>query len=144
MDTIRLRFCRNRTIVSSIVCFLTRSKFSHVDYIFDDGRAYSSLPNTGVNFNNDRNDVVEWYEMDVWSKYKFEEFLLSQRYKPYDFGAIGGFVFDRVWDYPDRWFCSELIAAAATYAGTPLYNEEDNRITPRDLYIHPLIRRIQT
>ena len=144
METIKIRFASNKTLVSKIVRFFTRSEYSHVDYIFDTGEAYSSLPHTGVNYNTDSNDVEVMCEVEVESKKLVENFLLSQQGKPYDLTAIFGFIFSRDWQEKDQWFCSELIAAAIQNGSSkPLYNTRLNRITPRDLFIHPSVKEIK-
>jgi uncharacterized protein YycO len=125
-----------------MVCLLTCSEFSHVDYIFDNGAAYSSLPSTGVDYNSDKNDIEQWYELEVPQKIIVENFILKQRGKPYDYMGIVGFLFNRTWQEDDKWFCSELIAAAIEYSGLPLFNKRVSRITPRDLYTHHLLKKI--
>lgn len=143
MPKIKLRFAANNTFSSWIVRFLTRSKYSHVDYIFDDGSAYSSLPKTGVNVNDDKNDITVYCEIDVKSKEKLEWFLLEQKGKPYDWKAIIALPFFRNWQEDDAWFCSELISAAITYSnGKPLFNEKMWRITPRDLFLCPEVKQV--
>lgn len=67
----------------------------------------------------------------------FHAFLRAQVGKPYDLGAIGALVFEREWRQTDKWFCSELQAAALEHCGffsSPLCT--DNwKITPRDLLL---------
>ena len=142
MDTIKLRFISNKSFMSLVVRVFTRSKFSHVDYIFNDGRAYSSLPKDGVGFNEDINDYIEEYTLEVPSKKAVEDFLLLQQGKPYDWRAIISMPFCRCWEEDDKWFCSELICAAIKAGGVELYNESLDRITPRDLAIHPALKKI--
>jgi uncharacterized protein YycO len=138
VDKIKLRFVANKSFVSWVVRLFTRSPYSHVDYIFDNGKAYSSLPVVGVGYNRDRNDVNVYCEFEVKDKKTLESFLLSQMSKPYDWKAIFALPFIRNWQEDDAWFCSELIAAAISRAnGESLFNEHLSRITPRDLFIHP-------
>jgi hypothetical protein len=142
MTYIVLRFASNDTIASSIVRYFTWSAFSHIDYIFDDGRCYSALPSTGVGFNSDINDYVEHFELKVKNKNKIEDFLLAQEGKKYDWSAIFGIPFRTKWNNDSKWFCSELITAAVEQ-DIKLFNEPDKyRITPRDLYINPLLNKI--
>lgn len=132
-EKITLRFVANRTLVSLLVRLLTFSKYSHVDYIFEDGSAYSSLPYTGVDYNYDINDVNEYVEVRVNSREKVERFLLDQRHKAYDWKAIFGIPFGRKWNSKGSWFCSELISAALQN-DHHLLKTKHHRITPGDLY----------
>ena len=141
MQKIKLRFSYNDTVVSKGIRFFTFSKFSHVDYIFDNGAAYSSLPSTGVGFNSDRNDYVEYYEVEVNDKKKIENFLLKQKGKGYDWTAIFGFIVGRDWQEDTDWFCFELIAAAIEQ-DTKLFDQPLNRITANDLTNHPKIVKL--
>lgn len=144
MQTIKLRFAKNKTFISWLVRVFTNSQWSHVDYIFDDGRAFSCLPKSGVGFNDDVNDETVTCEVEVKSKKEVEEFLLSQEGKPYDWKAIVAFLAIRKWHDRDAWFCSELIATAISISnGTPMFNEDMSRITPKDLFIHPTMKVIE-
>jgi len=69
----------------------------------------------------------------------FHSFLRAQIGKPYDFWAIAGIVAQRDWNDTNRWFCSELIAAALCHPDVAFFPkelaEEFNHITPRDLLL---------
>lgn len=61
----------------------------------------------------------------------------TQQGKRYDWSAIAGMGADRNWRDPNRWFCSELVAAAFEKTGNPLFSPDTTvyRITPRDLLL---------
>jgi hypothetical protein len=67
----------------------------------------------------------------------FHTFLRAQIGKKYDVMAIAGIVLQRDWQHADRWFCSELMAAALSECGffPPHLAEEFNHVTPRDLLL---------
>jgi hypothetical protein len=67
----------------------------------------------------------------------FHSFLRAQLGKPYDVEAIIAFVAQRDWQSPDKWFCSELQAAALAACGwfASALATEFNHITPRDLLL---------
>ncbi|HYT41353.1 MAG TPA: hypothetical protein VEP90_03310, partial [Methylomirabilota bacterium] len=49
---------------------------------------------------------------------KYYKFLYEQIGKPYDYkAAFGGFIFNSEWRNPNKWFCSELVAAGLEEAG---------------------------
>lgn len=64
----------------------------------------------------------------------FEKFMLDQVGKPYDVGAIVAMVIQRDWRDPNKWFCSELVAAALEACKLmPTLPEAMNFVTPRDV-----------
>lgn len=67
----------------------------------------------------------------------FHAFLRAQVGKPYDFVAIAGIALGRDWQSDDKWFCSELIAAALCHCGIfpPRLATEFNHVTPRDVLL---------
>lgn len=68
------------------------------------------------------------------------KFLQDQLGKPYDWSAIGGMAVRRDWHDPNKWFCSELVAAAFEAACYPLLHAEGmDRVTPRDLMMSPYL-----
>jgi hypothetical protein len=69
------------------------------------------------------------------------QFLEAQRGKPYDFRGIMGFVTRRNSAHPDRWFCSELVFAAARAGGVDLLDRvEPRKVTPGMLEYSPHLR----
>jgi hypothetical protein len=75
--------------------------------------------------------VVMAVPVTVEQKATYLDFLHDKVGKSYDSSALWGFLFDRDWHDPDKWICSELVAAGAEQAKivTPLYFAV-NRITP--------------
>ena len=139
---VRLKFSSNKTLTSWLVRVFTASEYSHVDYVFDDYRCYSSLPRKGVDFTTDmRFDRSCFCEIEVPSKVRIEQFLIAQRGKKYDWKSIIAFPFRAPWNKKKRWFCSELISAALEEE-INMFEMKHNRITPADLYNHPLIKSI--
>jgi hypothetical protein len=66
----------------------------------------------------------------------FNDFTMEQVGKGYDLEAILELLLDRNWRDPNKWFCSELVAAAMEEAGkfTKLPGTF-NRVLPRDVYL---------
>ena len=60
------------------------------------------------------------------------DFLASQISKPYDYFGVFSIGFRRDWQEPDKWFCSELVAAAINNS-EPRFSIEARKITPRDV-----------
>lgn len=130
--------------VARFIQLFTWSDFSHVDAVLPDGSLLGARAQGGVRIRTAtylgtaktaRFHVAlsEAQTAAVWT------FLRAQIGKPYDFTAILGLLARRDWQNEDKWFCSELIAAACAAAGSPLVRELQDRITPRDLLISPRI-----
>ena len=148
-----LRFSGSNNLAALAVKLYTWSWCSHVETVIDTDfygkQLYGALPTTGVNFrpiSSTIDDYVEEYEVDIpqFSKHIYIEKLLSQRGKPYDWSALFGMVIHRDWgtDY-SAWFCSEIVAWGFAEAGYPLLRtEHKNRITPENLLLSPLLKRV--
>jgi len=65
--------------------------------------------------------------------------------KPYDYGMISGMIMNRDWHRSNRWYCSELVAAAFDQVGSPLFNPtfSVNWVTPRDILLSPSVQVIE-
>jgi uncharacterized protein YycO len=80
-----------------------------------------------------REQYVEVPASDNQTK-AFEQFMMAQVGKPYDVEAIAALVMERNWREPDRWFCSELVAAALEQSTLlPKLPDAINLIMPRDV-----------
>jgi uncharacterized protein YycO len=76
---------------------------------------------------------------------KFYAFLESQIGKKYDFAGILGFGLSANLECKDRWFCSELIFAAAQYAGIELLKRiEAHKVYPGLLDVSPRLKLQET
>lgn len=127
-------------IIPQIIRFMTFSRWNHVGITVDDVY-YESEYGRGVTV--DRNKHEAFYE-DEYVIYlnvgahqleAVKRFLKDQVGKPYDIFAIFALPFRSRWQRPDKWFCSELVAAALKEGDIAHFPYEASRITPRDLYI---------
>ncbi len=145
----RLLFTRNKStftnrIATYIISWFTWSHFAHVELLFSDDVCISSVGTKGV-LRRSKQDVlanvsdyiIKEVETTPEQEAIIREFAERQVGKPYDWGAIFSLPFRGHWDEDDKWFCSELCAAAFLEAGLCLINEDQSRITPRDLLIMP-------
>ena len=93
----------------------------------------------------------KWYNYSELYKFyvsdeeydQLQQFLESQLGKKYDWLAILSLgLFKRNWESSDKWICSEyLITALNKCTSITLLNKRADafRITPRDLYLSPLV-----
>lgn len=138
---VSLLFSRNKRFVSRLVCFLTRSDFSHVD-IYDPktdtvigAMAPTGVRETGMKEVLQDSTKAVLVTMENISDSKILKYARSKVGAAYDWPAIFGFAFRRRMDDPARYFCSELIAKSFANAGYPMVNEEHHsKQTPDDIY----------
>lgn len=75
----------------------------------------------------------------------FYIFLYDQIGKGYDFRGIMGFALSSEIQNKDRWFCSELIFAAALHAGVELLSRVPaHKVSPGLLHYSPALKYIKT
>ena len=141
MKNIILRFTKQDTISSKLVSFWTGGWPSHVEFVLDIDKYLGSDIDTGVaivdnEYYNQFNLVKEeYYKIEVTETQHdtILIFLKSQLGKKYDIIALIGNMFRRNWQQTDKWFCSELVAAAFESGNIPIINYKTNRVTPLDL-----------
>ncbi len=106
---IRLRFSTAFTPADCFVRFATRSSYSHVDFITDNG-LLGSRPAGGVMVRPFEYEPAMVLRADADPEPVLTA-VRSQLGKPYDFTAVvGQLLFARDWASTARWFCSELVA----------------------------------
>jgi uncharacterized protein YycO len=143
---VRIRFVTEDDLVSALIRTHTWCEYSHVEFVLDDGTTLGAHFSGGVRIRPANyaafTRVAEFVvPMTVEQKFAIESFAKAQVGKAYDCGAIAGVLLHRDWRCTDKWFCSELVAAAFEQA-VPLLNvsEEVNRIVPRDLLLSLLLK----
>jgi hypothetical protein len=144
--TIKLRFVTEDDLISALIREKTWCDYSHVEFVLDDGTTLGARSSGGVQIrpaNYANFSKIQQFAVDctVEQKFQIESFAQSQLGKAYDTGAIAGLMAHRDWRDPDKWFCSELVAAAFEQA-VPLLRIPDSvdRVTPRDLLLSVKLR----
>jgi len=126
--------------ISAAIRFSTRSWASHAEFVDTDRYVTFGARADGVEERDcsiddysrcERFNAVGIKQAYAWAR--------TQAGKPYDLSAILGIAFDRNWRDENRWFCSELVAAAFEHVDAPLLSTRPSayfwRITPRDLLL---------
>lgn len=132
---ITLQFSTQHKPGAWLIRKFTWSPFSHVDFVLPDGRLLGARGAGGVQI-REPELFAKLARFQVDAPAAVLELAKSQIGKPYDWGAIAGFVAKHDWSSEHAWFCSELVAWAFHQAGCPLLNARHlNRITPRDLLL---------
>jgi uncharacterized protein YycO len=150
-----VRFATGKSIGSAIIRAATWDWCSHVSFALDfdpqfgehvllDATSHHGVALRPVS--TDRFRKAQYYQFlgDQKVVAKAVEWTRTQLGRPYDWSGILGIALrERNWHEDDSWFCSELVAEAFIQAGVPLLDDDECfRITPRDVRISPLLRRI--
>ena len=134
----RVIFCKSNTVVGFLLRLATFSKWSHVALEYNDQVIESTMLG-GVSQSEyaefiERQDETSEIDVSDVNKIATWVFIKSQIGKGYDWKAIVSFPFRRSWQDNDRWFCSEVVAAALIRGGKHI-KLSSNRVTPRDLWV---------
>ena len=138
---------------SIIVRVMTLSQFSHVDYVSnlkdENGNNFvlGSIPDSGLGYRSQNNN--SYYELykhkteTIYEKPSFLNFIENKQGSAYDWTAIVGFgVPNRNWNETNKWFCSEIVAAAFNTIGHNI-GKFSHRVSPVDLLRYPkLLERV--
>lgn len=130
-------FCRSSNAGGWLIRLLTFSKWNHVG-LEHKGRVIDSTVRHGVSESSlydfksryDKTQLIAVREVNETTSWNFAK---SQLGKKYDWSAIIALPFRASWHKDNRWFCSELVAAAL-WCGGVKSRIESNRVTPRDLW----------
>lgn len=145
-----IQFSKNNSLVSRLIRLFTWSWASHVDFVLRDEKLLGATMLDGVSIKDPESLTIkptriERYTVDL--PHEIERIVMSkaasQVGKPYDLLGVFGILFRKNWQNQDSWFCSELVAWAFQSADCPLLNQNQSRITPRDLLMSPKLKRLE-
>lgn len=135
----KLFFCTNDLPAAVAIRVFTWSDWSHVAIIDGDEIIEAVWPRVRVSkLEEAKNKYESWVIAEVKTRNDAEiiKAVRSQVGKPYDIGAIFGFVARRNWEKTDKWFCSELVAWAFSQANEPLFRPGTfSRVTPQHIWM---------
>lgn len=142
---IKIRFVDGTGLVSDFIKFWTWGDWSHVDIWTPNGwlgaRASGGVQIRPWNYTTVNKEEIRVITLDADTEAQLMQWFQSQIGKPYDFLAIAGMPFRQDWRDGNKWFCSELVTAGFEQFGVPLLDADHlNRVTPRDLYLSPLLK----
>jgi uncharacterized protein YycO len=140
---------RGTSFISRAIRLQTRSEYSHTAILLNDGSVYESWYGVGVAHSGSLSElhspgtVVDLFEVvpDVdWVAAKV--FIMARLGEDYDLPAVIRFV-TRFRSKPNnKWFCSELVAAALSAGGVDLQHLPPSMLSPRDIGMSPLLRKV--
>lgn len=140
----RVRFVTGYDLMSTLIRLGERDGWpTHAEVVLPDGGLLGAHFEGGVAIRQKHYDydvmkrelIVDIPAFERLEK-RFYDFLYAQLGKPYDWRAVFGLGLGRNWRDPEKWFCSELVAAALEASGwVPPLSAVDNHISPRDLLL---------
>ena len=163
MKTIYLSFCSDADLISKLIAMITgrvgpeKYPIIHCEIVLkeQDGvytkycaRPFHStykMDIDSLSIYEELYDYAELYRFEVTDlEYEaLKGFLENQLGKKYDWMAILSLgLFKRDWQSKTKWFCSELLATALNQCTSiSLLNKRADafRVTPRDLYLSPIM-----
>ena len=133
-----LYLVRTRTLLGSIIRFVTRSRFSHGGIVLHNGKGLEATWK-GVRVIN----LSKYKKLTVLTpvrpltdseRVKLHTFVKEQTDVQYDYWALVGFLLARRLQSPKRWYCFELQFCAYTIIGRQLGRLDRNFIDGRLIY----------
>lgn len=121
------------------ISWWTKGPYSHCELVLPNGQCFSSSPRDGgVRIKDIDLTDGKW---DIWTLKidsdgdiaRIVEWGRQHLGKGYDWFGVFGFVFAPFHQEKDKWFCSEVIAAALQSQGY-LLGASPSRLSPTDLY----------
>lgn len=148
-----LVFSSSPTPISLAIRIATKSTWSHVDMMWDDGTLIGAVATakgpykSGVQkltlkerlaYNSISTSVIARCRLEDENAARV--FAEAQVGKSYDWGGVlsPSFIY-RDWQEESKWFCSELFAMCAKVGKTRLFINTLNKVTPQMIYTNPLI-----
>jgi uncharacterized protein YycO len=134
----KVYFCRSNSFYGALIRLFTFSRWNHVG-IEIDGSVFDASASTGVMEWTFNDFVAQYSEIETvfiqGDNIRAKRFAKEHIGKPYDWGAIFALPFRTRWDSPDKWFCSEYVAAILNEAGVRKFRKRNHRITPDNLWM---------
>lgn len=140
-SAVRLIFTKQPTVTSTLIRYMTWSRWSHVGILTAENTIVESMIGAGVREISLDGSHVHRGAYEVVSHpcpdpTAVAEAARAHIGKPYDLAAIVGFLGRSSWQKGDAWFCSELVAKAFGDAGYPLFRSDRiHRVTPEHLWM---------
>lgn len=135
-------------LISRLIRWQTRSRYSHAGIILPDGRFAEAREDTGVRierrFIRWSGEQVDMFAVTVSPEQAqaVDDFIAAQEGKPYDYTMVARFVSRRgaSRSQSGKWFCSELVFAALQHAGVHLLRDTQPwEVSPGMLARSPLL-----
>lgn len=135
---------RGKSLISKAIRFQTRSKYSHIAVMLDDGSVIEAWHKGGVRKSPSFSTLhspgtkVDVFRIDAdFDEATTNRFLHEQVGKKYDFKSVARFLSRRKTRHNNKYFCSELAEFALAFGGLLLLNGNPSEHSPRDTVLSP-------
>lgn len=149
MVTVRIALFEGVSVVSRLIRWQTRSSYSHVAAIMQDGSVIEAWHKGGVrhvhslDFLHTPGTLVHIFEVNIPDHFQVDyfDFLMLQVGKKYDFRSVFRFITRKRGMSDGKWFCSELVFEALQYANiVPLRRIQSQDVSPQLLSLSPFLK----
>lgn len=138
MRQVKFLFYSGKGLFGSIIRWRTWGTWSHV--AIHAGSTYEALVKKGVvKHHKVEADLILNFNVSNYRFEKLKEWLDLQVGKKYDLAGVFGFIARTKTENPDRWFCSELAAAAMEHIKHPLLKLPPRKVSPSLLAASPML-----
>lgn len=151
---------KGKGLISTIIRAVTRSPYSHAGLVYTFEKRVYCIESVGTGVRiillselvKRYHGGIDYFEVDVSARQRRRavSFGFQQLGKFYDKLGLIRFAAALLWDKKavsardDRWFCSELVAAAYELQGAPLTTQGDAYTSPSDLAMSPRVKLVCT
>lgn len=142
---------RGKSWISKAIRWQTRSKYSHIGVLLQDGTVIEAWHKGGVrriprfSVGHKPGTPIDVFEITAPFEEKAAQIFLERRVgSAYDFHSIFRFLTRRSAAVNDKWFCSELAECAFSAGGLELLNGRPEHHSPRDTVMSPYLRYKET
>jgi hypothetical protein len=146
---------KGKSTISKLIKWQTFGSYSHAAWWLRDGTVVEAWHKGGVSHNDSPATLhtpgteIDIFDFDCTAGFQpalAEQFLINQVGKKYDFAPVmRGFIFRVMRDNPLKWFCSELVHAAARAGNLELLSRvPDWKIHPTLLSYSPRMIHVAT
>lgn len=136
MTSLEVSLAQGTGLISKTIDWFSAGRVSHADLVMPNHTLLGARSDGGVKERpgDYLGNIKRWvFSKEVSREQAFEvyKFAYQQLDKGYDHLAIFAFAINRNWREEDRWFCSELVAAALEKGKVlPKLWQPMNKITP--------------
>ena len=127
-------------IASVFIKTQTACRWYHCGVINDAGLVVEARMTGGVvvSFLDEFKSRGQWVIIDIPlnDEQAAHDFLDKQIGKGYDVSGLFAYLFNkRSWQTEHKWYCSELVAAAAEIGGSSIVRSDLSGVSPRDIWV---------
>lgn len=150
-SNLRIVFFKGKGLLSALIRWQTRGKFSHVGLAFPDNAFFESWTGSGkklwrnggvakkLNWQPEGDETIATVALDDAQMQRARAFCESNLGRGYDFRSVIRFLTRIKPASNDKFFCSELVMDVLRHAGVDPLNAPSSVISPAVLWFAPVV-----